>query len=1128
MGNFDSFADSPFQIKLEGQEITLAFDRTTDTEGVVSWNIPTPSAGCTSETQAYCGMVVTLKTGEPSNIADRPVEGTLYEGDPTGDSNLHAGDTIGNALVIGAFYEGVKKGTGETLTTSFTVSDLSSTEAYYISGYAVDCQNRYHTQGVHAYSQQYGDDGSPDTSGYQIIEFRDGKGINGSSGTGLSLTKSYKFTIKIDGYDKSVTVAGSDAQTYDQLIDSLNNEIEKLSNAPQSPVPPNSGAYWYDTNAGKLYQWDGYANVEIAVLNEPTDPTALAVGDYWYDTENSQMNKWNGSSWIPVDEADIIRYRRDLADTDILDSTDYWYKPASLMSPGASSSAYQWCGNIWCMRTLFDQTVDPSEAAAQTCGSYWYNPDDMLLRQWNEETCAWVATDAVYWDKSPLSLTSGTFWFNDETNTLFEWNTPLAGVWNDIAKGYVDVELSATHSSSDNALADGVYNETISVSGTSVDIEINVCNSKEGRFDSVLAEITSQLNAGSPGLAVARFRDSEPSKYIRIESLSASAPQIQAGGTLFSSLTDWMSNGVSTPGQVVTVGDEPTVPQSNQYWFDTESQELFQRDAGNTAWDPICAILFDRDPTDISSCDLWWNSDNDMLYVFDTVAGSWTPVEEFTQGAIDPSSAPTLDQGVLWYSSATEALKEWDGAQWVAVSFVSHGTDPTNPSAGDVWFNTETEAWSERSGSPGEWESFDPVDSPYNPSQMTIQTGKFWYDTMHGQLFQWNGTNWVSIMFGTEPLSPEIGDLWYDTTTDTLFAWNGSAWEEGTPKAIVSLVSNGIKVTSTNVGSDSAIWLTDDTEWRVLRGFTKLLDAVCGVDGLNTLPNYAVEGIGTDGTTDERRELHDLIRNRLGYPEVEVELTKAQIDYAIDRAIKELRRYSASPYRRGFMMLNIKAGVQRYWLNSPGRAQIGALPQAGWPRYPYPQTPASAQQWVGYDKIVQVMGVFRVTAAFMTSAHGSGIFGQVVLQHLYNMGTFDLLSYHLVSQYIEQLEHLFASRVVFNWNETDRTLWLHQVFSQNERAIMDVAVERSEQDLLKDRFTGVWIERYSIAQAKLILSQKRGKYSTLPGAGGGVSLNASDLYQQAMDEIDRLMSEVEDFVTNNVEEFGQHTTFIIG
>ena len=135
MGAFDSFADAPFQLKTEGETITISFSRGVPStgQGTVSWNIPAPGSGCQTEDNrgAYCGMVVLLRESGPLLVDHIPTDGTHYIADPSADTNIHVGDKIGDALVVGAFYEGEKKSAGEELTTSFVITGLKPNTAYY-------------------------------------------------------------------------------------------------------------------------------------------------------------------------------------------------------------------------------------------------------------------------------------------------------------------------------------------------------------------------------------------------------------------------------------------------------------------------------------------------------------------------------------------------------------------------------------------------------------------------------------------------------------------------------------------------------------------------------------------------------------------------------------------------------------------------------------------------------------------------------------------------------------------------------------------------------------------------------------------------------------------------------------
>ena len=193
MATFDSFADSPYQIRTEGQEITIIFARTGDTTGRISWNIPVPALGCSADEQAYDGIVITVD-GDGTALTKQPVDATVYTADPVADSDLHAGDTLGTSLVVGAFYR-------DKTTTFVDITGLTANQVIYASGFAVDDQNRYHTVGVHSYSLDYsgGNEKDPIAASQEV---KLGGGVfSGDKPTGLTLDTDYSFDINIDATD---------------------------------------------------------------------------------------------------------------------------------------------------------------------------------------------------------------------------------------------------------------------------------------------------------------------------------------------------------------------------------------------------------------------------------------------------------------------------------------------------------------------------------------------------------------------------------------------------------------------------------------------------------------------------------------------------------------------------------------------------------------------------------------------------------------------------------------------------------------------------------------------------------------------------------------------------------------
>ena len=89
----------------------------------------------------------------------------------------------------------------------------------------------------------------------------------------------------------------------------------------------------------------------------------------------------------------------------------------------------------------------------------------------------------------------------------------------------------------------------------------------------------------------------------------------------------------------------------------------------------------------------------------------------------------------------------------------------------------------------------------------------------------------------------------------------------------------------------------------------------------------------------------------------------------------------------------------------------------------YKQVYELKSEAVGFNKIVDVLAAYRVQSSFLGNATGQGAYGQAMLQHLYQMGSFDLISYYAVSQYVELMNEMFAANLTFHWDEQTRKLF---------------------------------------------------------------------------------------------------------
>jgi hypothetical protein len=990
-------------LRQEAVNITLTFTRTSDSTGRISWNIPSPAAGCAAGTQAFCGMVLTLDT-TPADSSKTPKNGTVYQSDPTGDSQLFAGDKIGTSLVVGGFYQ-------DTTTTSMDVTGLKPNTPYYVSGFPTDCQFNYYPAGVHAYSQNYTNDRDPASSSKQvaIVSKPDGStSLLPNDYTGLVAGIQYKFNTIVGMGDSvsqphipltpdmcvrypkqyPITIDGQYAQTYQELIDQINQQFGIATGAPQSPFPPNTGVFYW--TGSLLYSWDGYVLTKLDAYVQANDPSVVALATYWYDTSTHTLKVWDGFAWQPVT---VINYATDPT-TPLCDAT-YWYN---------GTTVRLWNGVSWSDVISNVQLDDPSLPATIPCGSYWYNSQTQLMYKWDDVLELWVNTIAVASLIDPNALPMGYLWFNTTSNKLYTLNTPVLG-WNEL----INLRISTT---------------------------------------------------------------------------------------------------------------PPMSPATGTYWYQPATK-LLSLNTG-TAMSPVWVqqtnfISHPTDPTVRSINTVWWNTTTQVINVWDAANNIWAQSLSFFNQNTDPTSQPVIAEGMVWLNPVTLEMVVWVNGCWKSVTFINYALDPQSPTNGTVWFNGTT--WKVYNA--GTWVLITPTHS--SMSLQTIPAGSFWYNTLNSTLNMFNGATWVNLFFSTISPVPKQGDRWYDQTAKQLKQWNGTQWILASGVALAEINCHGfLMFTDLHQGSDSfvavsgslgynsngrAVWQPeisspDETLWQSLDGSIKFLAPAAGSDAIPGTPMYETLGVGTDGSADERNALATEIRYQLGYPTVAVEITQQQMDTFITLGIRLLRQRTAAAYTRGFFFMQIRGEVQKY--------KLSGIPS-------------------GYNKIANVLGVYRTTSAFLSSAHGAGVYGQIILQNLYNMGTFDMLSYHIMSDYIENLEILFASRVTFTFNEQSRELHLHHRFPYSEQQVLiECAAERSEQDILQDRWLRPWMQKYVLGQSQLALAETRGKFASLPGAGGNITLNASDMRQAGNDNITSCMEDIENYIADRPEEFGSDTSVILG
>jgi hypothetical protein len=258
-------------------------------------------------------------------------------------------------------------------------------------------------------------------------------------------------------------------------------------------------------------------------------------------------------------------------------------------------------------------------------------------------------------------------------------------------------------------------------------------------------------------------------------------------------------------------------------------------------------------------------------------------------------------------------------------------------------------------------------------------------------------------------------------------------------------------------------------------------------------------GIGNDGSYDERLRLIKVLKGQMGWPSVCIELNEEQFNIAIDNALETFRQRADNAYAHRYVMFTLQPNQQTYYLNDP-RTKT--------------------------DRIVNILKIGRVNTLGAAQLNDP-VYGQLFLPQVFSPGTIDLVSIHLMHQLSETFEKIFAGNLIYTWDEASRNLVIHRHIPRHERVVMECVMERTEQELLLDRWCKQWLQGWALAELKETLGLIRSKYSSVAGPNGGVTLNGDMLLSEARLDFEDLQRQLLDHEVGNGGQGFANTSFFI-
>jgi len=245
---------------------------------------------------------------------------------------------------------------------------------------------------------------------------------------------------------------------------------------------------------------------------------------------------------------------------------------------------------------------------------------------------------------------------------------------------------------------------------------------------------------------------------------------------------------------------------------------------------------------------------------------------------------------------------------------------------------------------------------------------------------------------------------------------------------------------------------------------------------------------------NDRQEIIEEISLRLADGMVDVELDRAHYDIAINKAIQKYRQLSSGSVEEAVIFIQTTAGVVEY-----------TLP----------------------DEVIDVKRLYR--RGIGTNSGGGTNFDpfDVAFNNMYMLQAGQiggLAVFDAFAQYKETIGRVFGSEYNFTFNRNSKQLTILRNVNHAEDIAVGVNNFIPESVLIKDVYASDWLSNYALAQSKLMLGEARSKFTGgLPGPGGAIQLNGDALKNEALGELEQLISGI-----HNMEEGNSPLGFVIG
>jgi len=249
-----------------------------------------------------------------------------------------------------------------------------------------------------------------------------------------------------------------------------------------------------------------------------------------------------------------------------------------------------------------------------------------------------------------------------------------------------------------------------------------------------------------------------------------------------------------------------------------------------------------------------------------------------------------------------------------------------------------------------------------------------------------------------------------------------------------------------------------------------------------------------------RETLKQYCLRALGQPVIEINVDDDQLEDRIDEAVQYFQQYHYDGIRRTYL---------KYQYTQTDKTRITSDVSESVTKNSVTSTWKEGQGYIVVpDSVISVINIFP-----FSNKGNLNLFDvryQMRLNDLYDFSSTSIINYDTVLRHLDFLDHILVGEKPIRFNQHDNRLYIDMDWTNDLQVgeyIVIEAYRKLDPATYTDVFNDIYLKRYTTALFKKQWGANLSKFGGVQMIGG-VTLNGQQIYMEAMQDVEKLETEI--------------------